>query len=566
MVGRLQSSSFLSWITLRQSDEAPRSIQRGSSMEHGGGDKYAASHPARCSLLVWVLRLVRYMSSESPPVKLNANTNPSRSVWAVQENIGQVIGALLSLGVFFLDFTSLGAAFISGCPFRSPSSAFIRHIFEKLQTLSKRIQCGFLSSKRLRRPWVGTLTFLWVALVAGIAYASLILPIWFPLLFLLACIPITYSTQHEHEAVHKPQKYKISLLAISVFLSISVSMILTICLDSFENPIFIALYVIETLAVISACWMFRKLSKSMADTGEIDAVAWLLTTTPPQYPATFFKKAGQMTGIDSIGRHYRPRLLESLMPLLTLLITSYHAPEHHSSGTHSPQSDDSLNGLVDDDMVPIDEDPHLKNLEIYIACLARLTDFTDCKGNFWCLREDAKQHPKLDQPLIDKLVELVDPQCHFQDSLRSAATKVLNNYKLNTEGNPLEESPTSNTSTTSTTTFLESVATDPRSEATMPNDNRLDSRERGHSELYRRVERATHVGPTTRGEPASHLGPAMRVEPASAASSMLNNSGLNSQEQGLAKMYRPVDPAMCVEPEESEIGDEEIEEVMRDSA
>ena len=43
------------------------------------------------------------------------------------------------------------------------------------------------------------------------------------------------------------------------------------------------------------------MSKSMVDTGEIDAIAWLLTTTPPQYPATFFKKAGQMTGFDSIG-------------------------------------------------------------------------------------------------------------------------------------------------------------------------------------------------------------------------------------------------------------------------
>jgi hypothetical protein len=64
-----------------------------------------------------------------------------------------------------------------------------------------------------------------------------------------------------------------------------------------------------------------------SDTGEIDAilvlVAWLLITTPQSLP-TFFKKAGQMTGFDSIGRYwYWPRLLESLMHLLTLLITSY---------------------------------------------------------------------------------------------------------------------------------------------------------------------------------------------------------------------------------------------------
>jgi hypothetical protein len=64
-----------------------------------------------------------------------------------------------------------------------------------------------------------------------------------------------------------------------------------------------------------AC-MFVKSFKSMTDTGEIDAVAWFSITTPPENPATFFKKAGQMTGFDSIGRHYRPRLLETLMPLI----------------------------------------------------------------------------------------------------------------------------------------------------------------------------------------------------------------------------------------------------------
>ena len=46
------------------------------------------------------------------------------------------------------------------------------------------------------------------------------------------------------------------------------------------------------------------------------------------------------------------------------------------------------------------------------------------------------QHPKLEQPLIDKLVLLANPRHHFQAGLRSAATKVLNNYELDIEGNP----------------------------------------------------------------------------------------------------------------------------------
>ena len=58
--------------------------------------------------------------------------------------------------------------------------------------------------------------------------------------------------------------------------------------------------------------------------------------------------------------------------------------------------------------------------------------------------------------------------------MKAAATKVPNNYKLNREGNPLGlESPT--------TTVLESIVTDPTSEATpMLNNSDLKSQERRH--------------------------------------------------------------------------------------
>ena len=45
------------------------------------------------------------------------------------------------------------------------------------------------------------------------------------------------------------------------------------------------------------------------------------------------------------------------------------------------------------------------------------------------------QHPKLEQPLIDKLAN--PRKNHFEVGLRSAATKVLNNYELDMEGNPV---------------------------------------------------------------------------------------------------------------------------------
>ena len=245
-------------------------------MEHGGVDKHFASHPAHCSLLVWEQRLVRHFMSS--PIKLNTDTSPSLSVLSVQPGIATTIGILLSLGLLFLVFTSLVAAFVFGCPFRSAFSSIIRLIFRTLQTLLKEIPCGCLSSKRLRCLWIGILTFLWVASVAFVALNSFFSPTWFPLLFLLAGISIAYST--EQETVHKPQKHEIPILATLVFVSFSLSMIFAMCFFTSDDPMLIPPYIIAMLVAISACWMLSKMSKSMAGTGEIDAIAWLLTTTP----------------------------------------------------------------------------------------------------------------------------------------------------------------------------------------------------------------------------------------------------------------------------------------------
>jgi hypothetical protein len=70
------------------------------------------------------------------------------------------------------------------------------------------------------------------------------------------------------------------------------------------------------------------------------------------------------------------------------------------------------------------------------------------------------QHPKLEQPLIHKLVMVANPRHHFEVGLRNAATKVLNNYELDMgrEGNPTSTSPA---------TVLWSVATVLRRTATI---------------------------------------------------------------------------------------------------
>jgi hypothetical protein len=93
---------------------------------------------------------------------------------------------------------------------------------------------------------------------------------------------------------------------------------------------------------------------------------------------------------------------------------------------------DTSLSLVDDDMVSIDEDPHLKTLEIYTACLARLSEFTDDYGRQRDLLVLVGGCDR--KPLTDKPAVLANPRHHFQVGLRSAATsttgKVLNNYEF----------------------------------------------------------------------------------------------------------------------------------------
>jgi hypothetical protein len=367
----------------------------------------------------------------SSPVKLNTNSSPSASISAAQSMIGLTTAALLNVGLLFLGFASLGGAFFPGCPFRSAFSSVIRFIFEKPQTLLKWI----LHGERNREVWIVTLTLLCPVPVAAIVFVisnaahTTGVGIWSSLIF-LAAASFPLAVFAKLEVVHKPQKYKIPHLALWVFLPNSVVMIIAILFDQARiggKLMWMIISGVWGLFVLSVVLVWGGMSKSMADTGEIDAISWLLKTAPPQNSAlaASFKKAAQMTGIDSIGCDYRPRLLESLIPFLSLLIISHQAPEHPSSATPSPSSNPSF-----------DEDPHLKNLEIYTACLARLSEFTDSKGSFKYLWEDAKQHPKLEQALIDKLVTVVlaNPQDRSQDGLRSAATKVLKNYELDMEG------------------------------------------------------------------------------------------------------------------------------------
>ena len=338
---------------------------------------------------------------------------------------------------------------------------------------------------------------------------------------------------------------------------------------------FVTLYGFSMVILALYGWVSSGMSKSMAETGEIDAIAWLLKSTSSQDP-TFFKKAGQMV----VGSQYQPRLLKSLMPLLSLLITSHHPsrepkttphriPERSNSDPSSLSSKDMLKLLKEKNidlnkqrfkglpvslnpvpradptvattshhvlnsdsssflsrakarskspevqsvqnielnkqheglpisssslhadpiaitsahvpvlfnsdpssssfkagpklpekkntplkkvqsngpqtvLNPVEIDPQatneeaktLQHLEIYVLCLAALSDFKHDEGSYRCLWEDAKRHPQLEEDLRTKLVELAK---YPPGRLRSAAIQVLKNYGLDSQGDAIND-------------------------------------------------------------------------------------------------------------------------------
>ena len=162
----------------------------------------------------------------SSPPKLGTNTSLSTSVSAVQVILGNAIGVLLGLGVMFVIFTSLGAAIISGCPFRSPFSDAIRFILEKLWIIG---MLGLGSSTLL---CLGMSVPLFVSQRYGSPGT------WFPSFSIALTLPVALVAQHK--AVHKPQKYKISgmvalLFLVFLFHSVSITMVIFVYQLNYSN-------------------------------------------------------------------------------------------------------------------------------------------------------------------------------------------------------------------------------------------------------------------------------------------------------------------------------------------
>ena len=243
---------------------------------------------------------------------------------------------------------------------------------------------------------------IWFGSGSGIAYATIQ---YSSAYYLLVFIPIaiTFEYAMHMPSHHKPQKHRLPRLTLLVFIIIGS---LLAAAGYFRNKrqrhIFIILYVVGMVVLLFYGWMASRMSKSLngiAETAdsESDAIIWLLKLDTSQN-LDLFKEASRILRGSSF-EYYKPKILESLMPLLSSLIVS-----------HRPEME-------------------LEDLEPYVSFLAYLADFNNQTGSWSRLWEDKMSHPELEYSLRLKLEELVEHQTLGRD-----ASKVLCLFGLGERG------------------------------------------------------------------------------------------------------------------------------------
>ncbi|EDR00377.1 uncharacterized protein LACBIDRAFT_334197 [Laccaria bicolor S238N-H82] len=318
------------------------------------------------------------------------------SVWSIQKTIGYGVGTLLTVSVSALGVMSLVAAFIPTCPYDSTFSVIIKGIFDQIHKLASLVVSRLARSesspaglKRWGWMTINGIIFrgiLFFGSGSAIAWATITQSsAYYLLIFIPIAISFEYAMKQPKPVNHKPQKHRLPRWVLSVFIIMAPTFAIA---GYFRNP---RRYIIFVILYVSASQM----SKSLDKTTEIDAIIWLLETSPN---SDLIRKACQI--LRGYG-DYRPKMLESLMPLLSLLIVSDRS------------------------------DVELEDLETYVSFLAYLADFDKKPGSWLLLREDAMSHPRLEDPLLQKLVEL---KHHPRVGIAQAAEKVLRLFGYPDEG------------------------------------------------------------------------------------------------------------------------------------
>jgi len=417
-------------------------------------------------------------------LNLNADTNFSQSIRIEQDTIGYVIGGMLLLGFVFLILASVAAAFIPACPFKSSLTTLIK-LFFKFIVLFFKLILG-----RYQSPWILDIIKYYKTPrkrydINRVQHDGEAMG-----------LQTTSESSHvqDHVTVHQsgqvphPKHSLLQLFMIGVLSSI-VLVVLVLCIlkfnsgtyyaliclpfaaslsifgdlpRSYERPprygleywIFLASVVIAPFMIAASYYSDSRRDKFMGlfftgcglhllftvfgarlftftpETRDTDAVAWLLVSTASQKPE-HFRKAGRISNQppkdkspyqhpkDSNYDHRKASLLTSLQPLLSSLITSkFQTLNLHQDGTK-------------DQALPAEK---TKDLEIYVACLAQLSNFENFDGSIW-KNQSAVIHPVLStsnekSPLEIALEEISNnPNGKFNSRLESAARDALQYYK-----------------------------------------------------------------------------------------------------------------------------------------
>lgn len=201
----------------------------------------------------------------------------------------------------------------------------------------------------------------------------------------------------------RPSKYRIPHLLLFGGIIIT-PLIAFACAFINQPPVFISLFITASVVFAVIAVYAIRTYKFIPDTGEADAIAWLLKSTSSQDPS-LFKNAGR---IADKSQHQKALLLNSLLPLLSPLITS--------QNRHQDEQD----------------------LEIYVACLAQLSAFADAEGSFW-KNESAVVHPPLPDTSLPTILRNLESGSGSSStpSLRGAARDILQYY--GEKGSPVKE-------------------------------------------------------------------------------------------------------------------------------
>ena len=316
---------------------------------------------------------------------------------------------MVILALIFLILVAIVAAFIPACPFYSFLSTLIKLLFNLFPeyNLPERMVGPKISRMKPGLVRIVSITLVSVAMVVAtiicvLRYSGAYYP--------LICFPFAAGVSilgNPPRSDQIPPKYGIQnwiLLA-----SVTIGLVLVIAGYFSTRPtIFIGLFCAGGALVALFTIVGTQVYKFTPDTREADAVSWLLKWTPSQKPS-YFRKAGQISKQPkhepaSKYEHRKALLLNSLLPLLSPLITSkirYQASEGEELKT--------------------------EDLEIYVACLAQLSAFTDSEGSLW-KNQAALAHPS--PPNAESLTAILRTlEGNPNHVLRSAATDALRYYR-----------------------------------------------------------------------------------------------------------------------------------------